>query len=75
MGFFSSASSTNQQANKKKIHNTNKVCFTDISNIKHEYSFDWDLESEYWYSKGELKSMAELRFDDADVLRKERGSK
>ncbi len=49
------------------------VHFTDVSAKKIEYSFDWELEPEYWYSKTELKSFNEVRFDDADVLRKERG--
>ncbi|KAL7540060.1 hypothetical protein ACHAWF_006584, partial [Thalassiosira exigua] len=47
--------------------------FTDTAGQRHEYDFDWELEPEYWYSKGELKAFNEVRFDEADVLRKERG--
>ena len=50
-----------------------KVRFTDIKPLHHNYEFDWDLEGEYWFSKAELKAFNEVRFDEADVLRKERG--
>ena len=80
MGLFSSsktkASPKTQTATRKQLSSKNtkkKVHFTDISNIKHEYEFDWDLEREYWFSKEELKGMNTVRFDDADILRKERG--
>lgn len=58
-----------QQPRKPKKH----VHFTDIKPIHHDYEFDWSLESEYWFSKAELKKFNEVRFDEADVLRKERG--
>ena len=32
-----------------------------------------ELEGNYWFSKAELKTFNEVRFDEADVLRKERG--
>lgn len=51
----------------------NRVHFTDIAAKRHDYEFDWELEPDYWYSKPELKSFNDVRFDDADVLRKERG--
>lgn len=83
MGFFSSSKTTKaspktKTVTRKQLSSTNtktkkKVHFTDISNIKHEYEFDWDLEREYWFSKEELKGMNTVRFDDADILRKERG--
>lgn len=50
-----------------------KVRFTDIKPIQHNYEFDWELEGEYWFSKAELKTFNDVRFDEADVLRKERG--
>jgi hypothetical protein len=49
------------------------VHFSDVSPQRREYDFDWELELAYWYSKGEMKSFNETRFDEADVLRKERG--
>ncbi|KAL7439299.1 hypothetical protein ACHAXM_009833 [Skeletonema potamos] len=52
---------------KKKVH------FNDIKPIFHTYEFDWALEGEYWFSQAELKTFNEVRFDEADVLRKERG--
>lgn len=49
------------------------MSFADAEAPRISYSFDWDLEPEYWYSKEELKAFNEVRFDEADVLRKERG--
>jgi hypothetical protein len=80
MGFLGSAAvanrnpsnstrKTQQQRSSSKRH----VHFTDISAQRREYEFDWGQEPEYWYSKDELKSFNEVRFDEADVLRKERG--
>eukprot|EP00956_Cyclotella_meneghiniana_P041133 scaffold215779_cov23-Cyclotella_meneghiniana.AAC.1 len=40
---------------------------------RHQYSFDWSLESEVWYSRPELNQLKEDRFEEADILRKERG--
>lgn len=57
-----------QSARKKK-----KVHFTDNKPVDHCYEFDWELECDYWFSKAELKAFNEVRFDEADVLRKERG--
>lgn len=71
----SSNGSTKAAAKKKKQPRKpkKKVHFTDIKPIHHDYEFDWDLEGEYWFSKAELKTFNEVRFDEADVLRKERG--
>ena len=69
-----STMSTKAAATKKQPRKPKKnVHFTDIKPIQHDYEFDWDLESEYWFSKAELKTFNEVRFDEADVLRKERG--
>ena len=69
-----STQSTKAAAPKKQPRKPKKhVHFTDIQPIHHNYDFDWDLEGEYWFSKAELKSFNEVRFDEADVLRKERG--
>ena len=54
--------------NKKK-----KVRFTPYGPTLHSYEFNWELEGDYWFSKAELKTFNEVRFDEADVLRKERG--
>lgn len=54
--------------NKKK-----KVRFTPYKPTLHSYEFNWELEGDYWFSKAELKTFNEVRFDEADVLRKERG--
>ena len=62
-----SITSENKKTAKKKVN------FTDTDAVRHEYSFDWDLESDYWFNKQELKDFNEHRFDDADILRKERG--
>ena len=74
-GSTGSTQSTNKAAAPKKQPRKPKkhVHFTDIQPIHHNYDFDWDLEGEYWFSKAELKSFNEVRFDEADVLRKERG--
>ncbi|KAL9185126.1 hypothetical protein ACHAXT_002903 [Thalassiosira profunda] len=56
-----------KQLRKTRVH------FTDTSVVRREYDFDWDLERDYWYSRAELKQFGETRFDEADVLRKERG--
>lgn len=71
----SSNGSTKAAATKKKQPRKpkKKVHFTDIKPIHYDYEFDWDLEGEYWFSKAELKAFNEVRFDEADVLRKERG--
>mmetsp|Transcript_14159 Transcript_14159/g.24165 ORF Transcript_14159/g.24165 Transcript_14159/m.24165 type:complete len:225 (-) Transcript_14159:176-850(-) len=58
--------------NRKRRSDKN-VKFTDIPAERHEYEFDWELEHEYWFSRVELKAFKEERFDDADILRKERG--
>ena len=55
-------------SNKKK-----KVRFTPYGPTLHSYEFNWELEGDYWFSKAELKTFNEVRFDEADVLRKERG--
>ena len=82
MGFFSRSSarqsspaSTHSRSITKSFtaKNLKKVHFTDISAVKNEYEFDWDLEPEYWYSTVELKAFNDLRFDEAADLRKERG--
>lgn len=67
--------STTAAASKKKPPRKpwKKVRFTDIKPIHHNYEFDWELEGDYWFSKDELKKFNEVRFDEADVLRKERG--
>jgi len=57
----------------KLKHFAKSVHFNDDPAIRREYSFEWELESSYWYSKQELKQFNEQRFDDADILRKERG--
>lgn len=59
----------------RKQHNKKRAHFTDIAAQHHQYEFDWELEPAYWYSRAELKSFNEVRFDDAEVLRKERGIK
>lgn len=56
-----------QADSQKHVH------FSDVSPQRLEYDFDWELELVYWYSRGEMKSFNETRFDEADVLRKERG--
>mmetsp|Transcript_6880 Transcript_6880/g.10027 ORF Transcript_6880/g.10027 Transcript_6880/m.10027 type:complete len:245 (+) Transcript_6880:195-929(+) len=66
----SPAAKKKQSPSKKK---KKKVHFTDTKPIDHCYEFDWELEGEYWFSKAELKAFNEVRFDEADVLRKERG--
>ena len=58
-----------QPKNKKK----KKVRFTPYGPTLHSYEFNWELEGDYWFSKAELKTFNEVRFDEADVLRKERG--
>src|SRR5210317_482659 len=58
-----------QPKNKKK----KKVRFTPYKPTLHSYEFNWELEGDYWFSKAELKTFNEVRFDEADVLRKERG--
>ena len=50
-----------------------KVRFTPYGPTLHSYEFNWELEGDYWFSKAELKTFNEVRFDEADVLRKERG--
>ena len=74
-GSSSNCSDTKAKPASKKSSSKNKrhISFTDVEIPRHEYDFDWDLEAEYWYPKAELKSFNEVRFDDADVLRKERG--
>ena len=47
------------------------VHFLDVSPQCLEYDFDWELELAYWYSKEEMKSFNETRFDEANVLHKE----
>ena len=64
------APAAKKQSPRKK---RKKVRFTDVKPIDHNYEFDWDLEGDYWFSKAELKTFNEVRFDEADVLRKERG--
>mmetsp|Transcript_3030 Transcript_3030/g.6297 ORF Transcript_3030/g.6297 Transcript_3030/m.6297 type:complete len:239 (-) Transcript_3030:221-937(-) len=68
----SSGNSTNQTKNKATKR---RVSFADIAAKRHEYDFDWELEPVYWFSRDELKSFNEVRFDEADVLRSARGIK
>ena len=64
----------NQQLRKvPPKNNKKKVRFTPYGPTLHSYEFNWELEGEYWFSKAELKTFNEVRFDEADVLRKERG--
>ncbi|KAL7536613.1 hypothetical protein ACHAXR_007284 [Thalassiosira sp. AJA248-18] len=75
MGFFRNSPKfpTNRKQLSRQLSNKKCVHFTDVAANRHEYEFDWELEPDYWYSKAELKTFNEVRFDDADVLRKERG--
>jgi hypothetical protein len=69
MGFFRT---TPKQTQKKTIQK--KIHFADVKNPqRHEYAFDWDLENDVWYSRAELKAFNETRWNEADVLRKQRG--
>jgi hypothetical protein len=51
----------NNNNNKKK-----KVRFTPYKPTLHSYEFNWELEGDYWFSKAELKTFNEVRFDEAD---------
>ncbi|KAL7544403.1 hypothetical protein ACHAWF_007787 [Thalassiosira exigua] len=73
-GARSSGHQTQRQRNSRsKSTNKRRVRFTDTGVKRHEYEFDWEFETDYWFTKVELKTFNENRFDDADVLRKERG--
>jgi hypothetical protein len=54
---------------RKKVH------FAPPSQLKtrHTYHFDWSLASSYWYEPYELSRLKETRYEEADILRKERG--
>ena len=66
---------TNANRRKDKTNNDKKkhVHISDITPQRHTYDFNWECEVDYWYTRSELKTFNEVRFDDADVLRKERG--
>eukprot|EP00584_Thalassiosira_punctigera_P005670 CAMPEP_0172532302 /NCGR_PEP_ID=MMETSP1067-20121228/5409_1 /TAXON_ID=265564 ORGANISM="Thalassiosira punctigera, Strain Tpunct2005C2" /NCGR_SAMPLE_ID=MMETSP1067 /ASSEMBLY_ACC=CAM_ASM_000444 /LENGTH=189 /DNA_ID=CAMNT_0013316807 /DNA_START=132 /DNA_END=698 /DNA_ORIENTATION=- len=53
--------------NKRRVH------FTDTAARRHEYEFDWDLRSDYWYDRTELNSFSAVRFEEAATLREARG--
>jgi len=56
-----------------KHHKKKRVSFKDSKTEHHTYEFDWDYFDDYFYSKEEVKSFSEHRYDEADILRKERG--
>jgi hypothetical protein len=56
-----------------KHHKKKRVTFKDSETEHHTYEFDWDYFDDYFYSKEEVKSFSEHRYDEADILRKERG--
>ena len=56
-----------------KHHKKKRVSFKDSETEHHTYEFDWDYFDDYFYSKEEVKSFSEHRYDEADILRKERG--
>jgi hypothetical protein len=63
-------------ANRRKTNNNDKkkhVHISDTTPQRHTYDFNWECAIDYWYTKPELKTFNEDRFDDADILRKERG--
>jgi hypothetical protein len=61
------------QKQSSKHHKKKRVCFKDSKTEHHTYEFDWDYFDDYFYSKEEVKSFSEHRYDEADILRKERG--
>ena len=58
---------------KKHHHKKHRVHFRDSKTKTHHYDFDWAYADDYFYNKEEVKSFSEHRFDEADILRKERG--
>lgn len=62
-----------QVATRKKLPSKKHIRFTDTTDRTHEYEFDWEVETDYWFTRDELKVFNEVRYNDADVLRKERG--
>lgn len=80
MGFFTRQHSHGEtDAEKSKSKGKGKkrrVRFTDIAAERHTYDFDWEVdEPNYWFTRAELKTFGENRFDDAATLRAERGIK
>jgi hypothetical protein len=66
---------TNANRRKTTMNNDKKkhVHISDNTPQRHTYDFNWECAIDYWYTKSELKTFNEDRFDDADILRKERG--
>ena len=64
-----SSSSPKPKKKKKHVH----FASTPFLTKRHRYSFDWSLENSVWYNRDELNALKEQRFEEADVLRRERG--
>lgn len=71
MGFLFLKRSSSKQGKAKKTKRL--VRFTNVAAQRHEYEFEWDLAPDYWFSRDELKSFNEVRWEEADALRRARG--
>ncbi|KAL7505575.1 hypothetical protein ACHAXN_003056 [Cyclotella atomus] len=69
MGFFRLPTSSTPKKKKKHVH----FASGPFLQKRHSYPFDWSLAPHVWYNHSELASLKEQRFEEADLLRKERG--
>jgi hypothetical protein len=58
---------------KKKQRKGKKKVRFDTKTIQHDYEFEGDYFDDYFFNRPEIKAMNDRRFDEADILRKERG--
>lgn len=63
---------TPERKKKQRKDKKKKVRF-DTKTIQHDYEFEGDYFDDYFFNRPEIKAMNDRRFDEADILRKERG--